>query len=59
MAFPANISTALNTLYDQITAEAFGSLSARVQVAGTSYKVRIVWLRQDGKLKITATVEQR
>jgi hypothetical protein len=63
MALPTIFRSALDRLYDLVTADADGCVSERVQWpagSGRMWKVRVIWRRDEaGKLRLDITVQER
>lgn len=59
MALPTAFRDALNRLYDLVTGDPEGCVSERVSYLSRMWKVRVVWKREGGKLRLDITVQER
>jgi hypothetical protein len=62
MALPTIFRAALDRLYDLVTGDQEGCVSERVEYpagSGRRWKVRVTWRREDGKLRMEITVQER
>lgn len=59
MALPLQLRNAVDALHDLVTADSEGCVSQRILLAGVSWKVRIRWVREGGKVTFTVTIQER